>query len=220
MESIRSNPSKYYVLSQPEACNGKTIFLLSLIFSSPGNGTRQELIRKTWGSVTSVQGDPIFTLFALGKPALVTTQEEIDIESQKNDDIIEGIFLDSPENQTLKVISMTQWAVAFCPNALFILKADEKMFINLSGLVDYLLSLKEHLEGTYVGRVIHQDTPNRDPHSQEFVPLSEYPEKHYPDYCSSEAFIMSQDVAHTVYVVLNEAPITVPTDVFVGIVLC
>ncbi|XP_076424930.1 beta-1,3-galactosyltransferase 9 isoform X2 [Peromyscus maniculatus bairdii] len=217
MESVKSNLSKYYVLSQPEACNGKTIFLLSLIFSSPENGTRRELIRKTWGSVTSVQGYPILTLFALGMPALLTTQEEIDIESQKNNDIIEGIFLDSSENQTLKVISMTQWAVAFCPNALFILKVDEEMFVNLPGLVDYLLSLKEHLEGIYVGRVIHQDIPNRDPHSQEFVPLSEYPEKYYPDYCSGEAFIMSQDVAQMVYVVSNEASIMVPADVFVGI---
>ncbi|XP_051022432.1 beta-1,3-galactosyltransferase 9 [Acomys russatus] len=217
MDSLRSNPSKYYVLSQPEVCSGKTIFLLALIFSSPGNGTRRELIRKTWGSVTSVQGYPILTLFALGMPALVTTQEGIDVESQKNNDIVEGLFLDSSENRTLKVISMTRWAVAFCPNALFILKADEEMFINLPGLVDYLLNLKGHLEGIYLGRVVHQDMPNRDPHSQEFVPLSDYPEKYYPDYCSGEAFIMSQDVARMVYVVVNEVPIVVPADVFVGL---
>nr|XP_021516615.1 putative UDP-GlcNAc:betaGal beta-1,3-N-acetylglucosaminyltransferase LOC100288842 [Meriones unguiculatus] len=217
MEPLRSHPSKYYLLSQPEVCNGKAVFLLSLIFSRPGNGTRRELIRKTWGSVTSVQGYPVLTLFALGMPVMGTTQEDINVESQKNNDIIEGIFLDTSENQTLKVISMTQWAVAFCPNALFILKADEEMFINLPGLVDYLLNLKGHLEGIYLGRVIHQATPNRDPHSQEFVPLSAYPEKYYPDYCSSEAFIMSQDVARMVYVVVNEAPSVVPADVFVGI---
>lgn len=63
---------------------------------------------------------------------------------------------------------MKQWAVAFCTNALFIFKADEKMFINLPSLVDYLLSLKEHLESIYVGSVTHQDNPNRDPPSLEF----------------------------------------------------
>lgn len=113
--------------------------------------------------MTSVQGYPVLALFALGTPALVTTQEETDIESQENNNIIEGIFLDSSENQTLKSISMKQWAVTFCPNALFLFKADEKMFINLPGLVDYLLGLKEHLEGIYVGSVTHQDNPNRDP---------------------------------------------------------
>ncbi|XP_055455714.1 beta-1,3-galactosyltransferase 9 [Psammomys obesus] len=46
---------------------------------------------------------------------------------------------------------------------------------------------------------------------------SEYPEKYYPDYCSREAFIMSQDVARMVYVVVNEAPSVVPADVFVGV---
>lgn len=77
--------------------------------------------------MTSVQGYPVLALFALGTPALVTTQEETDIESRENNNIIEGIFLDSSE--TPKSISMKQWAVAFCPNALFIFKADEKMFI-------------------------------------------------------------------------------------------
>ncbi|XP_057405152.1 beta-1,3-galactosyltransferase 9 [Balaenoptera acutorostrata] len=217
MEPLRSNLSKYYILSQSEVCKGKNIFLLSLIFSSPGNGTRRDLIRKTWGNVTSVRGHPILTLFALGMPVLVTAQQEIDKESQKNNDIIEGIFLDSAENQTLKIITMTQWAVTFCPNAQFILKVDEEMFVNLPSLVDYLLNLKEHLEDIYVGRVIHQDTPNRDPNSQEFVPFSEYPEKYYPDYCSGEAFVMSQDVARMMYVVFKEVPIMVPADVFVGI---
>lgn len=217
MEPLRSNLSKYYILSQSEVCKGKSIFLLSLIFSSPGSETRRDLIRKTWGNVTSVQGHSILTLFALGMPFLVTTQQEIDKESHKNNDIIEGIFLDSAENQTLKIIAMTQWAVTFCPNALFILKVDEEMFVNLPSLVDYLLTLKEHLEDIYAGRVIHQEMPNRDPNSQEFVPLSEYPEKYYPDYCSGEAFIMSQDVARMMYVVFKEAPIIVPADVFVGI---
>ncbi|XP_045737825.1 beta-1,3-galactosyltransferase 9 [Mirounga angustirostris] len=217
VEPLRSNLSKYYILSQSEVCKGKNIFLLSLIFSSPGNGTRRDLIRKTWGNVTSVQGHHILTLFALGMPVLVTTQQEIDKESHKNNDIIEGIFLDSSENQTLKIITMMQWAVTFCPNALFILKVDEEMFVNLPSLVDYLLNLKEHFEDIYLGRVIHQDTPNRDPNNQEFVPFSEYQEKYYPDYCSSEAFIMSQDVARMMYVVFKEVPIMVPADVFVGI---
>ena len=83
--------------------------------------------------------------------------------------------------------------------------------------MDYLLNLKEHLEDIYVGRVIHQDMPNRDPNSQEFVPFSQYPEKYYPDYCSREAFVMSQDAARMMYVVFKEVPIIVPADVFVGI---
>ncbi|XP_027406467.1 putative UDP-GlcNAc:betaGal beta-1,3-N-acetylglucosaminyltransferase LOC100288842 [Bos indicus x Bos taurus] len=217
MEPLRSNLPKYYILSQSEVCKGKSVFLLSLIFSSPENGTRRDLIRKTWGNVTSVGGHPILTLFALGMPVLVTTQQEIDKEPQKNNDIIGGILLDSVENQTLKIIAMTQWAVAFCPNALFVLKVDEEMFVNIPSLVDYLLNLKEHVEDIYVGRVIHQDTPNRDPNSQEFVPFSQYPEKYYPDYCSREAFVMSQDAARMMYVVFKEVPIIAPADVFIGI---
>lgn len=64
MKPIRSNLAKYYILSHLEVCKGEDVFLLTLIFSSPGNGTRRDLIRKTWGNVTSVRGHPILTLFA------------------------------------------------------------------------------------------------------------------------------------------------------------
>ncbi|XP_020846247.1 beta-1,3-galactosyltransferase 9 isoform X1 [Phascolarctos cinereus] len=217
VEPLRYNLSKYYILSQEEACKGEDIFLLSLIFSSPGNGSRRDLIRKTWANVTTIRGHPILTLFALGMPDLGTSQQDINMESNKYRDIIEGFFLDSSGNQTLKTIMMMQWAVTFCPNAMFILKVNEEMFVNLPSLVDYLLNLKDHLEDIYVGRVIHQDMPNRDPRSQNFVPVSEYPEKYYPDYCSGEAFIVSQDVARIMYVVFKEAPLAIPADVFIGI---
>ncbi|XP_067397696.1 beta-1,3-galactosyltransferase 9 [Emydura macquarii macquarii] len=217
MHPLKTNISKSYIISSSEACSDQEVFLLAIVCSSPGNRTRRNMIRQTWGNVTGIRGYTVLTLFALGKPPSETTQLDISEESQKHGDIIEGSFLDSFENQTLKIVMSMEWTVTFCSTARFVLKTDEEMFVNLPSLAEYLLSLRTHLEDIYIGRVIHQEMPDRNPQSQGFVPLSQYKEQYYPDYCSGTAFVISQDVARKMYVVAKDTPVLVPPDVFVGI---
>ncbi|XP_030062689.1 beta-1,3-galactosyltransferase 9 [Microcaecilia unicolor] len=217
MESRKDNISKSYLISGVDACSGQDVFLLSVIFSNPANRMRRDLIRQTWANVTHVKEYTILTMFALGKPNSETTQLEILKESESHGDIIEGSFLESSQNQTLKTIMVIQWIVTFCPSARFVLKTNEDMFVNILSLVDYLLSLRIHPEDIYMGRVIHQALPIRDPQSYTFFIPKQYEEKFYPDYCSGTAYVISQDVARKVYVVSNQVPMSLPSDVFVGI---
>lgn len=217
MSPLKYNISKAYIINSSEACAHREIFLLVLIFSKPENASRRNTIRQTWANTTNIRGFNTVILFVLGKPSSEATQLEIIKESQEHQDLIEGAFLDLPRNQTLKTATAVEWIVTFCPVARFILKTDEEMFVNLENLVDYLLSLRTHLEDIYLGRVVHQEVPNRDPESPRFVPLQLYPEKYYPDYCSATAFVISQDVARVIYVTSHEVPLSMPPGVFVGI---
>ncbi|XP_074871842.1 beta-1,3-galactosyltransferase 9 [Carettochelys insculpta] len=217
MEPLKANISKSYIISSSEVCSDQEVFLLTIVFSSPANRTRRNLIRQTWGNVTGIRGYAVLTLFALGKPASETIQLDISEESQKHGDIIEGIFRDSSENETLKIVMSMEWTVTFCSNARFLLKTDEEVFVNIPSVSEYLLNLGTHLEDIYIGRVIHQEMPDRDPQSPGFVPFSQYEKEYYPDYCSGMAFVISQDVAQKIYVVAKETSILVPPDVFVGI---
>lgn len=214
MDPLKANLS--YTISSAATCSDQEIFLLVLVCSSPENRTRRNMIRQTWGNVTDARGYAVLTLFVLGKPASVATQQEISEEAQKHRDIIEGSFIDSPETQTQKMLMSVEWTVTFCPQARYILKTDEDMFVGIASLAGYLLSLTQ-LEDVYVGRVIHQGVPNRDPESPGFVPIHQYSEEFYPDYCHSSAFVMSQDVARKVYVAAKEVPVSVPPEIFVGI---
>ncbi|NWX90275.1 B3GN5 glucosaminyltransferase, partial [Nothoprocta pentlandii] len=213
---LKANLSASYSTSSMGACSEQEVFLLVLVCSSPENRTRRNMIRQTWGNVTDARGYPVVTLFALGKPASVITQLEIDKEAQKHRDIIEGSFIDSPATQTQKVVMSMEWTVTFCPHARYVLKTDEEVFVSIPSLVGYLLSLTQ-LEDVYTGRVIRHAAPVRDPASPGFVALSQYAEEFYPDYCSGAAFVVSQDVARKVYVAAREAPASVPPDIFVGI---
>ncbi|XP_006017002.1 putative UDP-GlcNAc:betaGal beta-1,3-N-acetylglucosaminyltransferase LOC100288842 [Alligator sinensis] len=217
MEPHKTNISKSYIISGSEACSNQEVFLLTIICSRPENRTRRDAIRQTWSNMTSIRGYTVLTLFALGKPSAETMQREINEESQKYSDVIEGNVLDSSRNQTWKTVMSMEWTVTFCSHARFILLTEEEVFVSLPSLVEYLLSLRTHLEDIYTGRVIHQGVPDRDPQSPGFVPLSQYPDEYYPDYCSRTAFVISQDVARKVFIASKEVPVSVPPDVFVGI---
>lgn len=216
MDPLKANLSKSYTISSAAACSDQEIFLLILVCSGPENRTRRNVIRQTWGNVTDTRGYAVLTLFALGKPTSVAAQLEIDEESQKHGDIIEGSFIDSPEAQTQKMLMIVEWTVTFCPHARYILKTDEEMFVGIPSLAGYLLSLTQ-LEDVYTGRVIHQRVPDRAPQSPGFVPIHRYSEEFYPDYCDGSAFVMSQDVVRKVYVAAKEVPVSLPPDIFVGI---
>lgn len=212
---LKANLSRSYTVSST-TCSDQEIFLLVFVCSSPGNRTRRNAIRQTWGNVTDTTGYAVLTLFALGRPASAEAQQEIDEESQKHRDIIEGSFIDCPATQTQKMMMIVEWVVTFCPHARYTLKTDEEMFVGIPSLAGYLLSLTQ-LEDVYSGRVIHQGVPDRDPQSPSFVPIHHYPEEFYPDYCDRRAFVMSQDVVRKVFVAAQEVPTSVPADVFVGI---
>ncbi|NWI96316.1 B3GN5 glucosaminyltransferase, partial [Pitta sordida] len=214
MDPLKANLS--YTVSSAVTCSDQEVFLLILVCSSPENRTRRNVIRQTWGNVTDTGGYRVLTLFAVGKAASETTQQQINAEAHKHRDIIEGGFIDSPRAQTQKMLMSVEWTVTFCPQARFILTTAEDVFVGVPSLVGYLLSLTQ-LEDIYLGRVIHQGVPDRDPGSPGFVSTHQYPEELYPDFCHGSAFVMSRDVTRKVYVAAKEVPLSVPPDTFVGI---
>lgn len=214
LDPLKANLS--HTGSSAATCSNQEIFLLIVVCSSPENRTRRDVIRQTWGNVTGSRGYSVLTLFAVGKAASASTQLEISEEAQEHRDIIEGSLIDSPETQTQKMLMSVEWTVTFCPRARYILHAAQDVFVGVPSLAGYLLSLTQ-LEDIYLGRVVHHGVPDRDPQSPGFVPIHQYPEEFYPDFCHGSAFLMSQDVARKVYVAAREVPLAVPPAAFVGI---
>ncbi|XP_018605771.1 putative UDP-GlcNAc:betaGal beta-1,3-N-acetylglucosaminyltransferase LOC100288842 [Scleropages formosus] len=217
MNAVRANDTHWYVISNPRVCTDQDVFLLTLVFSTPENSSRRENIRGTWANRTHVQGFLVQTLFLLGSSHSPTTQAAIMVESKHYADIIQGWFIDSHKNLISKTVLAMQWAVTYCPFARFILITDESAFINILALGEYLLTLRRHPEDLYMGRVVHQDMPDRDPRSTRYVSPNQYSHKYFPDYCAGLAFVVSQDVARKVYVASSGVVAPVPYDVFVGL---
>ncbi|KAM4019858.1 beta-1,3-galactosyltransferase 9 [Anomaloglossus baeobatrachus] len=210
------NISRSYVISSSGRCAGQNVFLLIAIFSSPENRIRRERIRQTWGQAMFLQRFGATPVFMLGRPQMEATQYSLLNESRLHQDLVQGRFLD-PSNDTLKAVMMMEWVVAFCPDARFILKADESVFVNVESLSHYLRRVEVHTSEVYTGRVIHQARADRDPHSLSFVPTTSYSQTVYPDYCSGSAMVMSQAVTRRLYLVSVQVTVAVPSEVFIGL---
>ncbi|NXV71492.1 B3GT4 galactosyltransferase, partial [Atlantisia rogersi] len=92
-------------------------------------------------------------------------------ESQRHRDLLQGAFADTYANLTLKTLLLLRWAATRCPQAPFLLKADDDVFVNLPALTNYLAAT--HPPPTlYFGRIHWWVKPNRDPQNRHHVPAA------------------------------------------------
>ncbi|XP_020313230.1 putative UDP-GlcNAc:betaGal beta-1,3-N-acetylglucosaminyltransferase LOC100288842 [Oncorhynchus mykiss] len=217
LSGTRGNESQYYPITNPNACLNSDLFLLTIVFSSPSNHTQRNAVRATWANQTRVQSFAVRTLFFLGLSPSTATQETVMTESGRHGDMVQGYVNDSPHGQAEREVLALRWVVAFCPVARFVLITEDSVFVNLPALGGYLLGLRRHPEDLYLGRVMHKDTPDRDPSSPSYLSPALYPDRYLPDYCARTASVLSQDVVRKVYVASAGVRAALPADVFVGL---
>ncbi|MEQ2161609.1 hypothetical protein GOODEAATRI_011173 [Goodea atripinnis] len=218
LSTIRENVSQVYPISNSEVCRNSDLFLLALVFSSPGNITQRDAVRRTWGKQTKIQDFPIKVLFFTVSTETSTTQQDLMRESKLHGDLIQSYAIDESSRYGAKKSTLLafRWVITYCPLASLVLLTDESVFINLPAIGSYLLGLHMHLEDLYLGRVIQRESPDRHPDSIHYLPRTLYPDKYLPEYCEGTAYVLSQDVVRKVYVASSIVRAPVPVDVFVG----
>ncbi|KAJ8339064.1 hypothetical protein SKAU_G00358500 [Synaphobranchus kaupii] len=86
--TARGNVFQQYTVNTPQARSRQDIFLLVLAFSGPDNAHRREAIRRTR---THVQEFLIRTLFVLGSPRSISTQDTVRFIFQANETGFAGV---------------------------------------------------------------------------------------------------------------------------------
>ncbi|KAM4043006.1 lactosylceramide 1,3-N-acetyl-beta-D-glucosaminyltransferase isoform 1-T5 [Anomaloglossus baeobatrachus] len=215
-----------YLISNKDKCRHANVLLLLFVKTSPENRRRRDAIRRTWGNehyIRSHYDANIKVMFALGvyrdpsKRNLL--QKQLENENKLYNDLVQQDFLDTFHNLTLKFLLQFGWVNAYCPNAKFIMTADDDIFIHTPNLVSYLNGLyRIGVQDFWIGRVHRGSPPVRKKNSKYYVPYEMYQWPSYPDYTAGAAYVVSQDVAARVY----EASQTLNTslyidDVFMGI---
>ncbi|XP_072113514.1 beta-1,3-galactosyltransferase 4 [Mobula birostris] len=217
-------------LPNPGACSGpRPVFLVTLVTSSPGHRRQRQAIRASWGSLAEVAGRRVRTLFALGLPATAREARLLEAEAQRHGDLVQGLFADTYLNLTLKTLMVLGWAREHCPEARFLLKADDDVFVNVRALVTHLAALSPPEPGPgpprphspaepdlYLGRVHAGVRVERDPDSPYYVPEAAYPAPVYPHYCSGTAYVLSRGAAAKVLAAAHRLPLIRVEDAFVG----
>ena len=130
--------------------------------------------------------------------------ENLKMESEQFGDIIQGGFIDSYRNLTLKTLTLLDWVYQYCSNAYFIIKIDADSFLNIFKLSTFVrqaieLDIQNEHKLYCTGPVIHSTKPFRNV-TYKFCPvvfkfqveLDEYPFHHYLPYCRGDAYILTR----------------------------
>ena len=206
-------------LFQPKQCNSSEVLLIICVISTRDNFANRRAIRETWGSFTNRS---IHMIFALGssKPSEdVAVQASIQEEFEKHGDIIQGNFVDSYKNLTIKSIFAIKWITKYCSDAKFFLKADDDAYVNVPLLLKTLLQLEEDNSFGWkfiLGHSRHGAKPVRNRWHRWYVATALFPNDTFPDYTSGGAtYSMSMSAVKSIAQVMASVPQINLEDVYI-----
>ncbi|XP_040580251.1 LOW QUALITY PROTEIN: beta-1,3-galactosyltransferase 5-like [Lepeophtheirus salmonis] len=144
------NPHVFqFLLDSPTICSkNENVDLLVMVSSAYHHLDRRDAIRNSWGSKKWREPRNIKVVFLLGH--VTNKQSDIYVENNKNNDIIQEDFKDTYYNLTLKTVMGLKWTSIYCPQAKFVLKTDDDMFISIPTLHTALqkdLHFDKHIVG-------------------------------------------------------------------------
>ena len=203
------------IISPHNACpQEQKVDLVLLISSAADHLEKRDAIRRTWALINDSTIQHAFLL------ALHPNVSQLALyrEQQTHNDILQGNFVDSYRNLTIKTIMGYNWFRKQCPQAKFLMKTDDDMFINTNSLVKFAhreLGTAPRMAG-YCTEDLTQ--PRRIPASHRWtVSVDQYPDKYYPRYCCGCGYIVSGEVARDIALAMQWLPVLPLEDVFAAV---
>ncbi|XP_014835959.1 PREDICTED: N-acetyllactosaminide beta-1,3-N-acetylglucosaminyltransferase 2-like [Poecilia mexicana] len=235
------------LINQPGMCqrNNDTTgvgspLLLIAIKSQVGNFENRQAIRETWGRSGLVRGEfntkggLVRTVFLLGRQDSSTgpypdLNNLLELENEKYGDILQWDFRDTFFNLTLKDLLLWSWFKQYCPTAAFVFKGDDDVFVRTDALLSYLhKKVEEHKlwriytnetdMNLFVGDVISNAMPNREPSMKYYIPESFY-KGVYPPYAGGGGVVYSGSLALRLREVSERVRLFPIDDVYLGMCL-
>ncbi|XP_067137765.1 beta-1,3-galactosyltransferase 5-like [Centruroides vittatus] len=188
-ESVPNPPSFRYLQRPPDCPPGRPVPLVALVHSAPNHGPLRRLLRKTWARTTP----RVRLVFLLGDVEPGSARTALEEEARRYRDVVRGDFIDSYRNLTYKHLMGLTWASERCPEARLLLKMDDDIFVHYFRLKSVIerLPQDDHLS-CYVHRKM---AVVRHPGSKWYVSEREYPDSHFPDFCSGWAYLLGPSAA-------------------------
>lgn len=169
--------------------------MIVFVISAVGNFKEREAIRETWGGFAVEKG--AIVLFLVGDTLNRTVQEKILEEDEKYLDIIQGEYIDSYYNLTLKTMSMMKWVSDNCEKIKFVFKVDDDVFVNMKAIVDF--SELRYFKSAIIGNIARKWAPHRNPVNKWYIPKSIYKEMRYPNFATGTSYLFTGDAAKPLY---------------------
>uniref|UniRef100_A0A8C8R9Q7 Hexosyltransferase n=1 Tax=Pelusios castaneus TaxID=367368 RepID=A0A8C8R9Q7_9SAUR len=209
-------------LAEEEACPNGTQLLVA-VRSQLANFDRRQAIRQTWGQTGLVGDMTVRTLFLLGRQDSGDGHPDLEalleLERQKNRDLLLWDFQDTFYNLSLKDILFLGWLRGHCPTVELIFLGDDDVFLRVDALVAYTGGLSAITrQGLFTGHVIQDAVPIHDCKHEYYIPKSFYRDS-YPPYVGGGGILYSRDVASRLYEASCHLPLFPIDNIYLGICL-
>lgn len=195
---------KFTFLMNQDACNAMTEqpLILILIHSAPNNWHKRNVIRETWGREDS-RARLLFLLGAVGSPSL---QHKLEQENNLFQDMVQGSFEDAYRNMTYKHVMALKWFSYFCPEAKFLLKTDDDVFVNTPTFFEFFEKGVVDRHNLILCSKIENARVSRSYRSKWRVSTKEYAARFYPAYCPGFSIVYSADTVFRLYKEAQRTP--------------
>ncbi|CDW60957.1 Galactosyl T domain containing protein [Trichuris trichiura] len=209
-----------YILINEDFCRKKypEIFVIAIVHTGPRNFKRRSLIRKTWANREFYKKFKLAVIFAVGEdPQHPSVQATLQREWETYEDIVQFNFTDTYRNLSLKAVSWLNWAAKYCPNAKYILKVDDDMYVNTFSIMRFFRkreALKSSLKAFYC-LVWKQMGVQRGEKDQWYVPYEEFNETVYPRYCSGGSYSLTMQAVQPLLNSVEVTPFLWVDDVYI-----
>ncbi|XP_064595965.1 beta-1,3-galactosyltransferase 5-like [Liolophura sinensis] len=188
--------------------------LLILVASDPVNELARTAIRSTWGRICRRPDSNIACVFMIANTPNLYLNQQVFKESLKHEDIVIFSFMDAYTNLTFKSLMGLRWSQQFCPQASYIMKTDEDVYVNTHQIPIMLRAAPS--EGFVGGFCWGQSRPSRDPSNKWHVSYNQYAREFFPPMCSGTGYILSHDLVISILKVSPNIPFFNLEDVYIA----
>lgn len=188
----------FYFQIMNSECNDSSPLLLILVHSAPENFDKRKVIRETWGQ----RRDGMKLIFMLGDVDDDVLYEKLQRENEIHRDFAQGNFMDTYRNITYKHVMVLKYVIYHCPQAKYILKTDDDIFVNIEMMTYFLNEVlsPDGVSDLLLCKLLKDAKVFRSYRSKWRVSVREYPDKTYPAYCPGFALLYSPDTVFSLYI--------------------
>lgn len=188
--------------------------LIILIKSAAYHITKRNIIRKTYAR--TVFSNDIYVYFVVGVDP--DFGEHIGDECLTYNDVIQGSFIDTYRNNTLKTVFTYRWTHLHCSHVPFVFLIDDDYIVNLSNVFKFIESTIKsgnvrHMYGSLTTG--WKPVRNSDDHKA-FVSKNDFPYDCYPDYLAGGATLTSIRVIKEISLIFAHFNMFPVDDAYIG----
>ncbi|KAF3431471.1 hypothetical protein FNV43_RR26202 [Rhamnella rubrinervis] len=175
----------------------KPVTLFIGVFSTANNFKRRMAVRRTWMQYAAVRNGAVAVRFFVGLHKNQIVNEELWKEARTYGDIQLMPFVDYYGLITWKTLAICIFGTQVV-SAKFVMKTDDDAFVRVDEVLASLQRINA-TRGLLYGLINSDSRPHRNPESKWYISIEEWPEETYPPWAHGPGYVVSRDIAKTVF---------------------